>query len=403
MTDYAASAPGFEMARFTPPKRVLLGPGPSPVDQRVIDAMSVPLLGHLDPAFLKCMDEIQTMLRYVFQTKNRVTFPISGTGSAGMEAAIVNAVETGDDVVVCAMGAFGERMLEIAERAGANVVAVRSEWGEPVDRNRIEAALKACRPRALALVHAETSTGVLQDLEGLAELAHSYGSLLIVDAVASLGGLPVAVDRDNIDICYSGSQKCLSAPPGLAPITLSDLALERIRTRRSKVQSWYLDISMVEHYWNAARTYHHTAPISNNYALHEALRLVCEEGLEARWRRHRLNYEALVAGIEAMDIAFLVPAEQRPWSVNAVCVPDGIDDVRVRRRLVETAGVDIAGGLGKLKSKVWRIGLMGSGSTQENVLLLLNGLHAALTAEGYHCSSGVAAAEAVYSGDAVPA
>ncbi|HVG20989.1 MAG TPA: alanine--glyoxylate aminotransferase family protein, partial [Blastocatellia bacterium] len=317
----------YEM--FDPPSRVLLGPGPSPVDERVLSAMAAPVLGHLDPLFLRCMDDIQELLRYVFETENRVTIPISATGSAGMEAALVNVIEPGDEVVVCINGVFGERMYDIVGRAGGTPIAVRAEWGRAVGRDRIEDALDSCKPRALALVHAETSTGVLQDLTGLGDLAHSRGALLIVDAVTSLGGHAVGVDRNGIDICYSGTQKCLGAPPGLAPITFSERALELIRARRSKVQSWYLDITMVENYWGGNRTYHHTAPISMNYALREALRIVREEGLEARWRRHCLNHQALVAGIEAMGLRMSVAPEHRLWSLNAVRVPDGVDDARV--------------------------------------------------------------------------
>src|SRR5437764_6830625 len=250
--------------RFEPPERLLLGPGPSPVDDRVLAAMAAPLLGHLDPLFLRCMDDVQALLRYVFETENRVTIPISATGSAGMEAALVNVIEPGDAVVVCINGVFGERMRDIVERSGGKPVVVEAKWGEALDPERIEAALNSCEPRALALVHAETSTGVLQDLTGLSEMAHQRGALLIVDAVTSLGGHPVGVDRDGIDICYSGTQKCIGAPPGLSPITFNEGALDRIRSRKSKVQSWYLDITMVERYWGDDRTYHHTAPISMN-------------------------------------------------------------------------------------------------------------------------------------------
>ena len=386
--------PSFE--RFDPPKRILLGPGPSPVDDRVLNAMTAPVLGHLDPIFLQCMDDIQSMLRYVFETENRVTFPVSGTGSAGMEAAIVNSIEPGDDIVVCVIGVFGERMLEIVQRAGGRAVEVRSEWGEPVDANRVEDALKSCKARALALVHAETSTGVLQGLDGLSQLAHDRDALLIVDAVASLGGIPVGVDRNQMDVCYSGSQKCLSAPPGLAPITFSERAVDRIRSRKTKVQSWYLDVSMVEKYWGAERTYHHTAPISSNYALREALRLVCEDGLQARWQRHDLNHRALVAGLEAMGIRMLVAPEHRANCVNAVCIPDGVDDPRVRSHLLDESNIDIAGGLGRLKGRIWRIGLMGSGSTRDNVLLLIAALRDAMAAQGYQCPDGYEAAEAIY-------
>lgn len=382
--------------RFEPPKRVLLGPGPSPVDDRVLSAMAAPVLGHLDPLFLRCMDDIQAMLRYVFETENRVTIPVSATGSAGMEAALVNAIEPGDEVVVCINGVFGERMNEIVGRAGGQAIPVRAEWGEAIDINKIKAALELSKPRALAIVHAETSTGVLQDLAGLSELAHGRDALLIVDAVTSLGGHPVGVDRNGIDICYSGTQKCLGAPPGLAPVTFSERATDRVRARGSKVQSWYLDITMVEKYWGDDRTYHHTAPISMNYALREALRLVHEEGLEARWQRHELNHRALVAGVEAMGLQMNVAPEHRLWSLNAVRVPDGVDDARVRARLLAENNIEIGGGLGPLKGRIWRIGLMGSGSTRENVRLVLGALHDALNAEGVNCSSGIEAAEQVY-------
>ena len=381
--------------RFNPPKRILLGPGPSPVDDRVLSAMAAPLLGHLDPLFLQCMDDVQSLLRYVFETENRVTIPISATGSAGMEAALVNVIEPGDEVVVCINGVFGQRMQDIVERAGAKPIVVEAAWGEAIDVNKIEAALNSCKPRALALVHAETSTGVLQDLSGLADLAHAHGALLIVDAVTSLGGHPVGVDRNGIDICYSGTQKCLAAPPGLAPVTFNERALERIRSRRSKVQSWYLDITLVEKYWGDDRTYHHTAPISMNYALREALRLIHEEGLEARWHRHEQNHRALVAGVEAMGLSMAVAPANRLWSLNAVSVPDGVDDARIRDSLLEE-NIEIGGGLGPMKGKIWRVGLMGSGSTRENVTLVLDALHRALNAEGRQCSSGVEAAQAVY-------
>src|SRR5436305_4339329 len=382
--------------RFQPPKRILLGPGTSPVDDRVLSAMAAPVLGHLDPLYLHCMDHVQSLLRYVFETENRVTVPVSATGSAGMEAALVNVIEPGDEVVVCIHGVFGERMLDIVGRAGGRAVAVRAEWGTAIDPEQIRSALASCaKPKAVAIVHAETSTGVRQDLEGLSEMAREHGALLIVDAVTSLGGHPVGIDRNGIDVCYSGTQKCLAAPPGLAPVTFNERALERIRSRRSKVQSWYLDITLVEKYWGDDRTYHHTAPISMNYALREALRLIHEEGLEARWARHELNHSALVAGVEAMGLSMAVAPAQRLWSLNAVSVPEGVDDARVRARLLKE-DIEIGGGLGPLKGRIWRIGLMGSGSTRENVRLVLDALHRALKAEGFNCSSGVEAAEAVY-------
>jgi alanine-glyoxylate transaminase/serine-glyoxylate transaminase/serine-pyruvate transaminase len=389
----AKERPHYEFLQ--PPRRVLLGPGPSPVEDRILEAMAAPILGHLDPVFLRCMDDVQALLRYVFETENRVTIPISATGSAGMEAALVNSLEPGDQVVVCINGVFGQRMLDIVERAGGKPIVVEAAWGEAFNLDALEAALDSGPARALAIVHAETSTGVLQDLAGLAEMTHRRGALLIVDAVTSLGGHPVGVDRNGIDICYSGTQKCLGAPPGLSPITFSESALDRIRSRRSKVQSWYLDITMVERYWGDDRTYHHTAPISMNYALREALRIVHEEGLEARWQRHELNHRALVAGIEAMGLRMSVAPAQRLWSLNAISVPEGVDDARVRARLIEE-NIEIGGGLGPLKGRIWRIGLMGSGSTRENVLLMLEALQRALKAEGFSCESGTEAAQVIY-------
>jgi alanine-glyoxylate transaminase/serine-glyoxylate transaminase/serine-pyruvate transaminase len=380
---------------FEPPERLLLGPGPSPVDKQVLAAMGAPVLGHLDPAFLSCMEDIREMLRYVFETNNRATLPVSGTGSAGMEAAVVNAIEPGDEAVVCISGYFGERMLEMVERAGGKPTVVRSEWGRTVELPEIEDAVRSTRPRALAIVHAETSTGVLQNLDGLASLAHESGALLIVDAVTSLGTHPVAVDRNGIDICFSCTQKGIGAPPGLAPITFSERAVDRVTARRTKVQSWYLDVTAIRRYWGQERAYHHTAPISMNYGLREALRLLSEEGLEARWRRHKLNHRAFVAGIEAMGLQMLVAPEHRLWALNAVLIPNGVDDARIRNGLLKSR-IEIGGGLGPLKGRIWRIGLMGFGSTRENVLLLLDSLHRALAAEGHSCPSGREAAEAVY-------
>jgi alanine-glyoxylate transaminase/serine-glyoxylate transaminase/serine-pyruvate transaminase len=392
MTDTAPAMENRDYSTFNPPSRLLLGPGPSPVERRILEAMSRPLLGHLDPLFLQCMDDIQSLLRYTFETDNRVTIPLSGTGSAGMEAALVNIIEPGDEVVVCINGVFGERMFDIVSRAGGKPTAVRAEWGQTFDLNEIEDALKSSSARALCLVHAETSTGALQNLAGVSRLAHGRDALLVVDAVTSLGGHSVGVDRNEIDVCYSGTQKCLGAPPGLAPITFSERAIERIRNRRTKVQSWYLDITMVERYWGGERTYHHTAPISMNYALREALLIIREEGLEARWQRHERNHRALVAGIEAMGLRMFVAPEERLWSLNAVAVPEGVDDARVRARLLED-DIEIGGGLGPLKGRLFRIGLMGSGSSGENIFKVLDALRRALCAEGFACESGVEAAQ----------
>lgn len=382
---------------FHPPRRILLGPGPSNVDDRVLRAMSAPVVGHFDPLFLRCMDEVQDLLRFVFETHNRVTIPISGTGSAGMEAAFVNLIEPGDEVLVGINGYFGERMYEMVERLGGRAIRIEVPWGEAIPEGRIaEMLTRHPKARLLALVHAETSTGVLQPLEGLRELLDDRDVLLIVDTVTSLGGHPVGVDRNGIDVCYSGTQKALSCPPGLAPITFSEKALAKVKARSLKVQSWYLDITLIDQYWGTDRVYHHTAPISMVYALREALRIIKEEGLEARWARHRLNHRALVAGVEAMGLELFVPPEHRLWTLTTVKVPEGIDDARVRRKLLETFDIEIGGGLGPLRGRIWRIGLMGSGSTANHVLLLLGALERVLAAEGFKVGSGVSAANAIY-------
>jgi alanine-glyoxylate transaminase / serine-glyoxylate transaminase / serine-pyruvate transaminase len=394
MVETLRRAPSYR--RFEPPERRLLGPGPSPVDRRVLQAMTTPVLGHLDPLFLECMDDIKDLLRYTFETDNRMTLPISGTGSAGMEACIVNLIEPGDQAVICINGFFGERLLEMTERAGGKPVPVRAEWGGPIDKNSIEDALKQHNARVVAIVQAETSTGVLQDVAGLGEMAHRHGALLIVDAVTALGTHPVGVDANQIDACYSCSQKGIGAPPGLAPVTFSERAVEHIRNRRTKVQSWYLDVTTIEKYWGSDRAYHHTAPISMNYALREGLRLLAEEGLEPRWARHELNHRALVAGVEMMGLRMSVAPASRLWSLNAVAVPEGVSDARVRARLLEDSNIEIGSGLGPFKGRVWRIGLMGFGSTRENVFLLLEALRSAMAAEGFTCPPGVEAAERVY-------
>lgn len=385
------------IAHLDPPRRILLGPGPSPVDDRVLRAMSAPLLGHLDPLFLKTMDEIQEMLRYVFETNNRLTIPVSGTGSAGMEATVANLLEPEEEAVVCINGYFGERMSEMITRLGARPVRVECEWGSPVDIEKTREVWRNSNARVLFAVQAETSTGVLQDVAPLAEIAAERDGLLLVDAVTSIGAHPVGVDRNHIDACYAGTQKALSCPPGLAPVTFSERALEKIRARRSKPSSWYLDVGLLLNYWGSERVYHHTAPISMNYALHEALRLVIEEGIEARASRHRLNHLALVAGIEAMGLEMQVAPEHRLWTLNAVRVPDGVDEARVRRRLLDEFNIEVGGGLGVFKGKIWRVGLMGAGSTENNVLLLLAALEKTLAGEGYKVrDSGVTAAISVY-------
>lgn len=371
------------------PERVLLGPGPSTVDSRVLRAMSRPLIGHLDPEFLEMMDETQQMLRQVMGTENRTTFAISGTGSAGMEASIVNLVEPGDRVVVAVAGVFGVRLAEQARRNGAEVVTVDSEWGTPVDPEAVAEAIAGGDTKVVAVVHAETSTGVLQPLERIIASARAHGALVVVDAVTSLGGHPVQLDDWGIDVCYSGTQKCLSCPPGLAPVSFNERALECVSARRTPVRSWYLDVGLLDGYWGQDRAYHHTAPISMAFALHEALSMVCEEGLEARHARHRRHHLALVAGLEAMGMSMQVEQpEHRLWSLNAVRVPEGVDEAAVRGDLLTRFGVEIGGGLGPLAGQIWRIGLMGASSTESNVLLVLAALEATLLRQGCESPPG---------------
>jgi alanine-glyoxylate transaminase/serine-glyoxylate transaminase/serine-pyruvate transaminase len=344
------------------------------VHPRVLQALAYPLVGHLDPQFIALMNEVQALLRYVFETDNQLTIPVSGTGSAGMEAALCNFIEPGDVVLIGVNGYFGERLCDMASRYGAEVRRLERPWGEVFTLEEIEAALKTQPAKIVGLVHAETSTGAMQPLDGMADLVHRYGGLLLVDCVTSLGGAPVRVDARAIDIAYSGTQKCLSCPPGLAPITVGPRAREVLQSRKSKVANWYLDLTMVANYWGASRTYHHTAPISMNYALREALRLVQEEGLEARCARHRANAELLWAGLEEMDMALHVAPEHRLPTLTTVRVPAGVDEAAVRKALLDEYNVEIGGGLGSLKGQVWRIGLMGYSSSRKNVTLLLAAL-----------------------------
>lgn len=383
------------------PRRILLGPGPSNVHPRVLSVMSTPLVGHLDPVFIGLMEETKTLLRQVFQTGNALTLPISGTGSAGMETCFVNLVEPGDEVVVGVNGVFGTRMADVVERCGGTPVVIETEWGRVFTPDDVRAGLARCtRPKLVALVHAETSTGAWQPLDGMAQVVHDAGALLLVDAVTSLAGCPLKIDEWGIDACYSGTQKCLSCPPGLAPVTFSPAAQDAMRKRHRAVQSWYLDLSMLEKYWGEDRVYHHTAPVSMNYALREALRLVCEEGLEARYRRHERNHRALAAGLAALGMGLAAQDGHRLWMLNSVTIPDGVDDRSVRRQLLETHGIEIGAGLGAFTGKVWRIGLMGESSTQANVELVLDALESVLAAHGHACprGAGVAAAQAVYAG-----
>ncbi len=377
---------------FHPSQRVLLGPGPSDVSARVLQALAAPTLGHLDPEYLKLMDETRQMLRAVFRTENEMTLAMSGTGSAGMEAAAVNLLEPGDAAIVCVNGVFGTRMKDVMERCGARVHAIEAPWGETIPPERVAEALKMVPDaKVFGIVHAETSTGAHQPLEEISKLVHDAGALFVVDAVTSLGGLPVEVDGWGIDACYSGTQKCLGCPPGLSPVTFSPKALARMDARKTKVQSWYLDMTMIRNYWGAERVYHHTAPINMTYALREALLMILEEGLETRIARHRENHLALRAGLEAMDLRF-IPRESLT-TLNAIHVPEGVDEASVRRRLLQEYGIEIGAGLGPFKGKALRIGLMGSGSTRRNVMLVLTALGNILGRSG-----GAAAAEAVYAG-----
>ena len=382
-----------------PGQRILMGPGPSDVHPRVLQALSAPCIGHLDPYFLTVMNETQALLRHVFQTENELTIPVSGTGSAGMETCFVNLVEPGDEVVVCVNGVFGTRMCDIVGRLGGRLIRVEAEWGRAVGPEAVLRALKGHAPKLLAVVHAETSTGAKNDLEGLSAVAREAGALFLVDTVTSLGGLEVAVDRLGIDAVYSGTQKCLSCPPGLAPLSMSPAAVKTLKGRKTPVVSWYLDLGMVSDYWGADRKYHHTAPINMIYALREALRLVAEEGLEKRFERHRLNHRALVAGIEAMGLSMLVPEAERLPMLNAVRIPEGVNDLKTRQVLLKEYGLEIGGGLGPLAGKIWRVGLMGHASTRRNVVLFLSALETALRGQGFAARPGaLEAAGAVYGG-----
>ena len=383
------------VGEFDPPARLLLGPGPSNVHSRVLRAMSAPLLGHLDPAFLALMEDVKELLRLVFGTKNALTLPISGTGSAGMECCLVNVLEPGETAVIGVNGVFGTRMAEVATRAGARVVRVEAPWGRVIRAEQVEAALRSTpNPKVVAVVHAETSTGAWQPLADVVRLAHAHGALALVDCVTSLGGVAVDVDALGIDLAYSGTQKCLSCPPGLSPVTFGERALAALKARKTPVQSWYLDVSLLAQYWGAERVYHHTAPITMNYALREALRLVAEEGLEARFARHLRHHRALVAGLDALGLGLASEEGHRLPMLNAVTVPDGVDEARVRGRLLAAHGIEIGGGLGPMKGKVWRIGLMGESSRREHVLAVLAALEDALRAEGRTVAPGTALAAA---------
>ncbi|MCA8999466.1 MAG: alanine--glyoxylate aminotransferase family protein [Planctomycetaceae bacterium] len=382
-----------------PPRRILMGPGPSDVSPGVLSAMAAPTVGHLDPYFLRIMDETQKMLRQVFQTKNPLTLAVSGTGSAGMETCVANLIEPGDRMIIGVNGVFGGRMVDVAGRVGAEVHKIERPFGEVFSADEIRQALRQHRSKVVGLVHAETSTGALQPLEEISKVVHDAGAMLLVDCVTSLGGLPVKIDEWQIDAAYSGTQKCLSCPPGLAPVTFSDRAITAMESRKTKVSSWYLDMSMVRNYWsNSSRAYHHTAPINMNFGLHQALREVLEEGLEARFARHRDNHLALRAGLEALGLAYAVEESIRLPMLNAVLIPQGVDDKAVRGQLLNEFGIEIGGGLGPMAGKTWRIGLMGEACTKRNVITFLGALERCLIANGYRPQpgAGVAAANGVF-------
>jgi alanine-glyoxylate transaminase/serine-glyoxylate transaminase/serine-pyruvate transaminase len=377
---------------MTMPSRVLLGPGPSMVHARVLQAMAAPLIGHLDPAFLTLMTEIQQRLRWLFRTRNSFTIALSGTGSAGMEATLVNLIEPGDAVLVGVTGVFGTRMATIVERCGGRPLRLEAPWGHVIDPERVEQTLTREGPvKAVALVHAETSTGARQPLEDIGRLCRQHATLFIVDAVTSLGGIPLETDAWGIDACYSGTQKCLSCPPGLSPVTMSDRAMDMIRSRKRACQSWYLDFSLIAEYWaESKRSYHHTAPISMLYALHEALRLIEEEGLEVRWARHERNSAALMAGLHALGLQAFAQEGYRLSTLNCVSLPTRVLEGPVRRELLEEFGIEIGGGLGPLQGKVWRIGLMGESSSEAHVLTLLQALEHIFLRQGWLRAAGTA-------------
>tara|TARA_R110001599_G_scaffold56620_2_gene156411 strand:- start:5976 stop:7154 length:1179 start_codon:yes stop_codon:yes gene_type:complete len=388
------------ISSFHPPLRTLMGPGPSDVHPRILEALGRPTLGHLDPLFVGMMDETKALLKYAFQTSNELTLPISAPGSAGMEACFVNLLEPGDKALVCVNGVFGNRMIENVTRCGATAIRLDFAWGTAVEPAAVEAALKEHADiKVLAFVHAETSTGALSDAEALCGLAKQYGCLSIVDAVTSMGGVPLLVDKWQADAVYSGSQKCLSCTPGLSPVTFSSAAVDAIKARKHPVQSWFLDMNLILGYWGEGgkRAYHHTAPVNALYGLHESLVMLQEEGLENAWQRHATMHSALAAGLESLGVKFVVAAEQRLPQLNSVYIPDGVDDAATRQYLLANHNLEIGAGLGDLAGKVWRIGLMGYSAKPENIRLLLSALAEAMSAQGYECdaTAALAAAEAV--------
>jgi alanine-glyoxylate transaminase/serine-glyoxylate transaminase/serine-pyruvate transaminase len=393
-------APSKRIHSFHPPQRTLMGPGPTEIHPRVLTTMSQPAIGYLDPVFVEMMEELKSLLRYVYQTKNPLTFPISGPGSVGMEYCFVNMVAPGDKVIVCQNGVFGGRMLENVIRCGGVPVLVEDAWGEPVDPQKLEDALKKNKDaKVVAFVHAETSTGAQSDAKLLTQIAHKYGALVIVDAVTSLAGTPVRVDEWEIDAIYSASQKCLSCTPGLSPVSFSERVVERVKARKDKIRSWFMDMNLLLGYWNAgARTYHHTAPTNSLFALHEALLLIREEGLENAWARATRHHLALKAGLEAMGLKFLVKEQYQLPQMNAVRCAEGVNEEEVRKRLLSEFGLEIGAGLGPLKGKIWRFGLMGYSCRADNVMLCLSALGSVLEDMGYpvHVGDAESAAHGAY-------
>ncbi len=384
------------IGELNPPARLMLTPGPSSVDPRVYRALATPLVGHMDPWFKGCMDETQILLRQIFQTENRITMPLSASGSGGIEASVVNVLEEGDEAIIAVNGVFSERMYEIAMRASSKVIKVEAPYGKPVDAEDVRRAGKGKKIKMIGLAQGETSTGVLTKIDAFRKVADEFAALLVVDTVASLAAVPLHVDRERVDICFSGSQKAISAPPGMSPITVSPASEEVFRKRKTKVQSWYFDLTTAMNYWGKDRLYHHTPPISLIFALREAMRLVVEEGLETRWERHRLNQLALIAGLEAMGLKLLVekPADRLP-TVSAAMVPGGVDDVKLRNQLLDEFNIEIAGGFGSLKGKIWRVGLMGYCSQKANVLLFLAALEKCLIDQGFRVGGGAGVGAAV--------
>jgi alanine-glyoxylate transaminase/serine-glyoxylate transaminase/serine-pyruvate transaminase len=386
------------VGELAPPNRLMLTPGPSSIDPRVYRALATNLVGHMDPWFKGCMDDTQNLLRQIFQTENRLTMPLSASGSGGIEASVLNALEEGDEAIVAVNGTFSERMYEIASRASSKVMKVEAPYGKPVDVEDVRRAGKGKKIKMIGLAHGETSSGVVTKIEPYRKVADELGALLVVDTVASLAAVPLHVDRERIDICFSGSQKAISAPPGMSPITVSPAAEEVFRKRKTKVQSWYFDLTTAMNYWGKERLYHHTPPISLIYALREAMRLVVEEGLEARWERHRVNQLALIAGVEAMGLGFLAekPADRLP-TVTAVNIPSGVDDAKVRNQLLDEFNIEIAGGFGPVKGKIWRVGLMGFCSQKPFVLLFLAAFEKVLSDQGFRVPAGAGVAAAIHS------